>query len=155
MATTQETSRVGHVLDILKLLAAAGVLVGGLYGYYYYLEWSLPLRVLLVLGGLAAGIVIAMTSVQGHRLWAFHSGVASRNSQSYLANEAGNHADGNCCFRIYINYGVVLLGSGLVPALADTHAGRICRLNTDGFKGKIRWRYAGTSSMPIPILSIR
>ena len=73
MATTQETSESG-VLDILKLLVAAGVLVGGLYGYYYYLEWSLPVRVLLVLGGLAAGIVIAMTSVQGQRLWAFIQG---------------------------------------------------------------------------------
>ena len=73
LATTQETSESG-VLDILKLLVAAGVLVGGLYGYYYYLEWSLPVRVLLVLGGLAAGIVIAMTSVQGQRLWAFIQG---------------------------------------------------------------------------------
>ena len=73
MATIQETSESG-VLDILKLLVAAGVLVGGLYGYYYYLEWSLPIRVLLVLGGLAAGIVIAMTSVQGQRLWAFIQG---------------------------------------------------------------------------------
>lgn len=73
MATTQETSQSG-VLDTLKLLVAAGVLVGGLYGYYYYLEWSLPLRVLLVLAGLAAGIVIAMTSMQGIRLWAFIQG---------------------------------------------------------------------------------
>jgi preprotein translocase subunit SecE len=73
LATTQETSESG-VLDILKLLVAAGVLVGGLYGYYYYLEWSLPIRVLLVLGGLAAGVVIAMTSVQGQRLWAFIQG---------------------------------------------------------------------------------
>jgi preprotein translocase subunit SecE len=71
--TTQETSESGF-LDIIKLLIAAGVLVGGLYGYYYYLEWSLPLRVLLVLGGLAAGVTIAMTSTQGNRLWAFIQG---------------------------------------------------------------------------------
>ena len=71
--TVQEESQSG-ILDIIKLLIAAGVLVGGLYGYYYYLEWALPLRVLLVLGGLAAGITIAMTSVQGQRLWAFIQG---------------------------------------------------------------------------------
>jgi preprotein translocase subunit SecE len=71
--TTTETSESG-VLDTLKLLIAAGVLVGGLFGYYYYLTWSLPLRVLLVLGGLAAGIAIAMTSTQGRRLWAFIQG---------------------------------------------------------------------------------
>lgn len=75
MATTthQEESQSG-VLDIIKLLIAAGVLVGGLYGYYYLLEWSLPLRVLLVLVGLIAGVGIAMTSRQGQVLWAFIQG---------------------------------------------------------------------------------
>ena len=72
-ATQPEESQSG-VLDIIKLLVAAGVLVGGLYGYYYLLEWSLPLRVLLVLGSLIAGVAIAMTSVQGQRLWAFIQG---------------------------------------------------------------------------------
>ena len=71
--TTQETSESG-ILDIIKLLLAAGVLVGGLYSYYYFLEIALPLRVLMVLGGLAAGITVAMTSTQGQRLWAFIQG---------------------------------------------------------------------------------
>lgn len=65
-----ETAESG-VLDILKLLIAAGVLLGGLFGYYWYLEWSQPIRVLMVLGGTIAGIGIAMTSTQGRRLWAF------------------------------------------------------------------------------------
>ena len=73
MATTTEANR-GSFLDTIKLLIAAGVLVGGLYGYYYFLEWSLPIRVLLVLGGFAAGVAIAMTSSQGQRLWAFIQG---------------------------------------------------------------------------------
>ncbi len=71
--TTQETSESGF-LDIIKLLLAAGVLVGGLYSYYYFLEIALPLRVLMVLGGLAAGITVAMSSTQGQRLWAFIQG---------------------------------------------------------------------------------
>jgi len=71
--TQQEESESG-VLDTLKLLIAAGVLVGGLYGYYYLIEWSLPLRVLLVLGGVIVGVGIAMTSTQGQRLWAFIQG---------------------------------------------------------------------------------
>ena len=62
------------MLDVIKLLAAAGILVGGLYGYYYLIEWSLPLRVLLVLGGLIAGVAVAMTSTQGRLLWAFIQG---------------------------------------------------------------------------------
>ena len=70
---TEQTSESG-VLDILKLLVAAGAIVGGLYGYYYYIEISLPLRVLMVLGGLAGGTGIAMTSTQGRRLWAFVQG---------------------------------------------------------------------------------
>jgi preprotein translocase subunit SecE len=71
--TTQETNESG-ILDTIKLLLAAGVLVGGLYSYYYFLEIALPLRVLMVLGGLAAGITVAMTSTQGQRLWAFIQG---------------------------------------------------------------------------------
>ena len=71
--TTQETGESG-ILDIIKLLLAAGALVGGLYSYYYFLEVALPLRVLMVLGGLAAGITVAMTSTQGQRLWAFIQG---------------------------------------------------------------------------------
>ena len=74
MSTHTETSQ-GGVLDILKLLVAAGVLLGGLYGYYFYEnDIALPLRVLMVLGGTAAGIAIAMTSVQGQRLWHFIQG---------------------------------------------------------------------------------
>ena len=73
MNAQTETSESG-VLDIIKLLIAAGLLVGGLYAYYYYVEISQPLRVLMVLGGLAFGIGIAMTSAQGQRLNAFVQG---------------------------------------------------------------------------------
>jgi len=74
MNAQTETSQSG-VLDILKLLIAAGILVGGLYGFYYY-ETELPLyvRALMVLGGAGAGIAVAMTSTQGHRLWHFVQG---------------------------------------------------------------------------------
>jgi len=73
MNVSTDSSESG-VLDIIKLLLAAFALVGGLYGYYYYLEVSLPLRVLMVLGGLALGITIALTSVQGQRLREFVQG---------------------------------------------------------------------------------
>jgi preprotein translocase subunit SecE len=73
MSVQTETSESG-VLDVLKLLIAAGVLLGGLFSYYWYLEWSQPLRVLMVLAGAIAGVAIAMTSTQGRRLWAFIQG---------------------------------------------------------------------------------
>ncbi len=74
MNAQTETSQSG-VLDTIKLLISAAVLVGGLYGYYYYEnDMPLPLRVLMVLGGTGAGIAIAMTSMQGRRLWHFIQG---------------------------------------------------------------------------------
>lgn len=68
-----ETSESG-ILDVIKLLVAAGLLLGGLFAYYYYPEWPLPFRVLSVLGGAIAGVGVAMTSTQGRRLWAFVQG---------------------------------------------------------------------------------
>jgi preprotein translocase subunit SecE len=73
MTTTTETSESG-ILDILKLLIAAGLLVGGVFAYYWYVEWMLALRVLMVLGGLAACIGVSATSTQGQRVWAFIQG---------------------------------------------------------------------------------
>ena len=74
MSVQTETSQSG-VLDTIKLLLAAVALVGGLYAYYYYeTNVAQALRVLMVLGGTVAGIGIAMTSVQGHRLWHFIQG---------------------------------------------------------------------------------
>ena len=74
MTAQTETSQSG-VLDILKLLISASVLVGGLYGYYFYEnDLALPLRVLMVHSGHGVGIALAMTSTQGRRLWHFIQG---------------------------------------------------------------------------------
>ena len=74
MSTQTHTSQ-GSALDIVKLLIAAFVLVGGLYAYYFYEnELALPIRVLVVLAGAGVGIAIAMTSTQGQRLWHFIQG---------------------------------------------------------------------------------
>ena len=74
MSAQTETKESG-ALDTVKLLIAAAALVGGLYAYYYYEnEFAQAIRVLMVLGGTAAGIGIAMTSTQGQRLWHFIQG---------------------------------------------------------------------------------
>ncbi len=74
MAAQTETTQ-GSALDTIKLLIAAVALIGGLYAYYYYEnEFAQAIRVLMVLGGTAAGIGIAMTSTQGRRLWHFIQG---------------------------------------------------------------------------------
>ena len=58
-------------IDTVKLLLSAAALFSGLFSYYYYLQVSLPLRVLMVLGGLLVGTAIAMTSFQGKQLFSF------------------------------------------------------------------------------------
>lgn len=74
MTAQTETNQSG-ALDTLKLLLSAAILVGGLYGFYYYEnDLALPLRVLMVLGGTGVGIALAMTSVQGQQLWQFIQG---------------------------------------------------------------------------------
>ena len=56
-------------------LVAAAAIIGGLYSFYLYeFQISLPIRVLIVLGGTGVGLAIAMTSTQGHRLWHFIQG---------------------------------------------------------------------------------
>jgi preprotein translocase subunit SecE len=76
MSAKTEATQEGSFLDTIKLIVAAGVLIGGVYGYYYYetVGLALPLRVLMVLAGTGVGIAIAMTSTQGKRLWHFIQG---------------------------------------------------------------------------------
>lgn len=90
MVTQTEQSESG-VLDIIKLLVSAAALIGGLYAYYYYEpQVAQALRVLMVLGGTAAGIGIAMTSTQGQRLW--HSWPMLRNRQDrYFKLSSNKH----------------------------------------------------------------
>jgi preprotein translocase subunit SecE len=61
-------------LDTVKLIVAAAILVAGIFGYYWYSELALPLRVLMVLVATGAGIGVGMTSTQGQALWRFIQG---------------------------------------------------------------------------------
>ena len=92
MSAQTETSQSG-VLDIIKLLIAAAALVGGLYAYYYYeTEIAQAVRVLMVLGGTIAGYRHCNDKRPGTTSLALHSGFARRDSQSCMADKAGNDA---------------------------------------------------------------
>ena|SRR5688572_5490230 len=58
-------------LDIAKLVAAIGVLVGGIAGFYLLTEQPPVVRWLMVLAALVLGIAIALQSVYGREFWQF------------------------------------------------------------------------------------
>lgn len=59
-------------MDNLKIFLAFACVVLGLWGYYHFAE-SMPtvLRVLMVLGGLVAGALVAWSSAPGREFFAF------------------------------------------------------------------------------------
>ena len=59
------------MLDTVKLVLAALVLIGGIAGYYYFENESILLRVAGLLVAAAIGAVIAFQSLQGQNLWRF------------------------------------------------------------------------------------
>jgi|SRR6516162_3323027 preprotein translocase subunit SecE len=58
-------------MDRAKLALAAGCVAVGLWGYYYFADTALVLRVLMVLGGLVLGGVVAWLSQPGKEFVVF------------------------------------------------------------------------------------
>ena len=58
-------------MDTVKLIAAALCIVLGLFGYYYFTDTALVLRVLMVMGGLVAAGAVAWLSTPGKEFFAF------------------------------------------------------------------------------------
>ena len=61
-------------LDLVKLVLAAAILLGGIVGYYWFEEESLLLRVVGVLVAFCLGVLVAFQSMQGQTLWRFIQG---------------------------------------------------------------------------------
>ena len=58
-------------MDKVKIALSAGCVILGLWGYYYFTDTALVLRVLMVLGGLVAAALVAWTSAPGKEFFAF------------------------------------------------------------------------------------
>ena len=58
-------------MDKVKIIAALACVVLGVWGYYYFADTALVLRVLMVLGGLMAACGVAYTSEPGKEFLAF------------------------------------------------------------------------------------
>ena len=61
-------------LDTGKLVVAAAILIGGIWGYYYFGEESVLLRAIGVLAAFIIALFVAFQSVQGQILWKFIQG---------------------------------------------------------------------------------
>ena len=57
--------------DKLKIALAVLCVIAGLWGYYYFADAALVLRVLMVMGGLIAAGVVAWLSTPGKEFFAF------------------------------------------------------------------------------------
>jgi len=62
------------LVDAFKLVLAAAALVGGMVAYYWFGNQPQVLRVLMVLGGLVAGLVLLYWSAPGRELWDYVQG---------------------------------------------------------------------------------
>jgi preprotein translocase subunit SecE len=62
------------VIDKVKLVAAVAIVVLGIAGFYYFDELSVLLRAGMVVVAVIAGAGIALTSVQGQKIWEFAKG---------------------------------------------------------------------------------
>jgi preprotein translocase subunit SecE len=58
-------------MDKIKLALAVGCVALGVWGYYYFSDLALVLRVLMVLGGLVAGGAVAWLSEPGKEFLVF------------------------------------------------------------------------------------
>jgi len=61
----------GAGLDTAKLAAAALLLVGGIFAFYYFAAYSVLLRVLGLLAISATAAAVALRTDPGRRLWQF------------------------------------------------------------------------------------
>jgi preprotein translocase subunit SecE len=59
------------IVDATKIVLAGAALLGGVVAYYWYEELAQVLRVLMVLGGLVAGLVLMYWSQPGRELWTY------------------------------------------------------------------------------------
>jgi preprotein translocase subunit SecE len=64
-------------VDKIKVAVAVLLVAAGIAGFYYLQDTAVVLRVVSVLGGVAAGAVVMWTTVWGKEFWAFaHDSVA-------------------------------------------------------------------------------
>ena len=59
------------MVDKVKMTLALALVIAGVWGYYYFSDLAVVLRVLMVLGGLVGAGVVAWFTAPGRELFAF------------------------------------------------------------------------------------
>jgi preprotein translocase subunit SecE len=72
METQDETAPT--LFDTVKLIVSLAILIGSVFGYYYYSSASVLYRAVGVFVGFVLAVVVAFQSAQGKTLWAFIQG---------------------------------------------------------------------------------
>jgi preprotein translocase subunit SecE len=62
------------IVEILKLGATVGILIGGIAGFYVYEEQSQLMSVSVILASVAAAVFVFMQTERGRELWRFIQG---------------------------------------------------------------------------------
>jgi len=70
-ATRNSEQETGSMADKLKIVAAVVFVVAGIAGFYYLADHAMILRVAAVLGGMAAGAVVFLTSQPGKQFYVY------------------------------------------------------------------------------------
>ncbi|SFF52496.1 protein translocase subunit secE/sec61 gamma [Fontimonas thermophila] len=69
---TSEQKPASSRRDTVLLAVAAGALLGGMFAFYYFeARFNALVRTLMLLGGLAAGLVLAYQTAAGKTLWGY------------------------------------------------------------------------------------
>ena len=71
---TEQAETGASALDTAKLVASVAILVGGIAAFYLLGDLPIAVRWLVVLASIAAGIFVALQSVQGREFWQFVQG---------------------------------------------------------------------------------
>ena len=65
MNSKVEQARTGSPVDIVKYALALALVAAGVFGFYWFADWAVGLRGLLVIGGLVAGTLVFLGSYKG------------------------------------------------------------------------------------------
>ncbi len=69
----EQTAQAPSGADIARYVLGVALVVAGIVGYYWFSQWAVPLRALLVVAGIAAALVVVVGTAKGRQTRDFFS----------------------------------------------------------------------------------